>query len=170
LIDPINFCSRCGAPVEVQFTFGQNRPVCTSCGRIHFQDPKVAAGVYIVEEGRILLVRRSVDPEQGKWTFPAGFVDAGEDPEVAARRECLEETGLEISTTGLHDVIAGREHPRGADIVIIYSGVVIGGTLSAQDDVDAVDYFGPSEVPPLAFQATRKVVDKWLRDHNDDSP
>ena len=124
----------------------------------------MAAGVYIVEEGKILLVRRSVDPEQGKWTFPAGFVDAGEDPKIAAKRECLEETGLDIKTIGLHDVIAGREHPRGADIVIIYCGVVTGGELSAQDDVDAVDFFGPEEIPPLAFEATRKVVDQWLHE------
>ncbi len=125
----------------------------------------MAAGVFVVMDGKILLVRRSVDPEQGKWTFPAGFVDAGEDPEAAARRECMEETGLEIETTGLHDVIAGREHPRGADIVIIYRGVVTGGEPSAQDDVDAVNYFAPDEVPALAFRATQKVVDRWLREH-----
>lgn len=169
MIESINYCSNCGARVELGYSFGQKRPVCPACGRIHFQDPKVAAGVYVVKDGKILLVRRSIDPEQGKWTFPAGFVDAGEDPEVAARRECLEETGLEIVTDGLHDVIAGREHPRGADIVIIYRGVVVGGELAARDDADAVDYFGPEEIPPLAFQATRRIVDRWLSDalHSD---
>jgi ADP-ribose pyrophosphatase YjhB (NUDIX family) len=92
------------------------------------------------------------------WSFPAGFVDAGEDPMRAAERECLEETGLVVQATSLLDVIAGREHERGADIVIVYTAQVTGGDLCAGDDADRVDYFPRGSLPPLAFQATRLAL------------
>jgi ADP-ribose pyrophosphatase YjhB (NUDIX family) len=128
---------------------------------VHFDDPKVAAAVVVEQEGKILLVRRAYNPEQGKWSLPAGFVDADEDPQQAAVRECLEETGLRVRILGLMDVIYGREHPRGASIVIVYRGEVDGGSLAAGDDAGEVALFAPSALPPLAFRATKQVVEHW---------
>ncbi len=160
-IEAARFCSACGSPLERRMAYGHMRPVCTSCGRVHFYDPKVAAAVMVVKDGRVLLVRRVNVPEQGKWALPAGFVDAGEDPRQAAARECLEETGLRIRVTDLIDVVFGKEHAHGASIVIVYRGEVEGGELNAKDDADAAGFFGPDELPPLAFHATRKVIDAW---------
>jgi len=96
------------------------------------------------------------------WTFPAGFVDFDEAPAEAAVRECYEETGLLVEITGLLDVISGREHKRGADIVIVYLARLIGGELKAGDDVDSATFFAPDEVPPLAFRATEATLERWL--------
>jgi ADP-ribose pyrophosphatase YjhB (NUDIX family) len=112
----------------------------------------------------VLLVRRANSPEQGRWALPAGFIDAGELPEQAAARECLEETGLKVKITGLLDVIGGREHPQGADIVILYRGEVLEGQLTPGDDADALGYFSQGEMPPLAFEATRRALSHWLAD------
>ncbi|HRJ75091.1 MAG TPA: NUDIX domain-containing protein, partial [Anaerolineales bacterium] len=95
--------------------FGKIRPVCPQCGFIYFQDPKVAAAVLIEKDSRVLLVRRVNEPFRGLWTLPAGFINADEDPAEAAARECLEETGLVVKIKNVLDVIAGREHERGAD-------------------------------------------------------
>jgi len=154
-------CLRCGARMEERPSYGRARPVCPVCGYVHFEDPKVAAAVVVEQDGKILLVRRAFDPEQGKWSLPAGFVDAGEDPQQAAVRECLEETGLRVRILGLMDVIYGREHPRGASIVIVYRGAVEGGTLAAGDDAGEVGLFAASALPPLAFRATQQVVELW---------
>ena len=67
------------------------QPGCPACGFVRFDDPKVATGVVIEHEGRVLLVRRNHEPMMGRWTFPSGFVDAGEVVEAAARREAFEE-------------------------------------------------------------------------------
>lgn len=152
------YCPQCATQLEVRTVFGKARPVCPQCGFIYFADPKVAAGVLIEQDDQVLLVRRINEPLQGLWSIPAGFVDAHEDPRQAALRECLEETGLQVKITGLVDVINGREHERGADIVIIYRAVVIGGTLRAGDDADQVAFFPRSNLPPLAFRATRRVL------------
>jgi 8-oxo-dGTP diphosphatase len=157
----IKYCSQCGNQVERSLAFGKLRPVCPACGTVHFIEPKVAAAVLVEDEGKVLLVQRAMTPNQGKWSLPAGFVDAGEDPQVAAVRECLEETGLQVRVTGLLDVISGSEHPRGADIIIVYEAEIEGGTLSPQDDADDARFFQSDSLPSLAFRATHRAVDLW---------
>jgi ADP-ribose pyrophosphatase YjhB (NUDIX family) len=144
--------------VEKRHLFGEERPVCPSCDWIYFADPKVAAAVVVEQDGQVLLTRRVNEPYQGFWTLPAGFVNAHEDPARAAERECLEETGLEVRVVELLDVIGGREHERGADIVIIYRAEVIGGSLAAGDDADLAEFFPRTALPPLAFAATRAAL------------
>lgn len=154
----VKFCPRCGTQITLENKFGKERPVCPSCGWIYFADPKVAAAVLVEKDGRVLLVRRVNEPYRGLWTLPAGFVDAEEDPARAAERECYEETNLTVRVTRVLDVIAGREHPRGADFVIVYAAEVESGTLTPGDDADAVEWFARSELPPLAFKATQKIL------------
>jgi ADP-ribose pyrophosphatase YjhB (NUDIX family) len=152
------YCPRCGTKVNHAEKFGKIRPVCPSCNFIYFQDPKVAAAVLIEKENRVLLVRRVNEPFRGLWTLPAGFVNGAEDPAEAAARECLEETGLTVKIKNVYDVIAGREHERGADFVIVYSAEIIGGEMKPDDDADAVEWFDKNNLPQLAFKATRKVL------------
>ncbi len=156
----IKFCPRCGAEVLYEDKFGMVRPVCPQCRYIHFQDPKVAAAVLIEDDSRVLLVRRANKPFRGLWTLPAGFVNSGEDPAKAAERECWEETGLSVRVKRVLDVISGREHERGADFIIVYVAEVISGNLAPADDADAVEWFERTALPPLAFDATQKVLEK----------
>jgi ADP-ribose pyrophosphatase YjhB (NUDIX family) len=156
----INFCPQCGAAISQAERFGQIRPVCLACGYVHFHDPKVAAAVFIENGGRVLLVKRGVPPEQGRWALPAGFVDDREDPRATAVREVREETGLEVRVTRLLDVFhSGRA--LGASIVIVYAAEVVSGDVHPLDDVDAVAWFGPDDLPDLAFESTRRLVDAW---------
>lgn len=156
-----NYCPRCGAAVNHEERYGKVRPVCPQCGWIHFVDPKVAAAVLIQKDGRVLLVRRNNEPFRGLWTLPAGFINGGEDPAEAAARECFEETGLIVRVTSVLDIISGKEHPRGADFIIVYLAEVLDGELKPDDDVDAVEWFGRGELPQLAFRATQKVLESF---------
>lgn len=106
----------------------------------------------------MLLVRRAYDPERGRWSLPAGFIDAGEDPRQAAERECLEETGLVVQVTALIDVLFGNDHARGANIIIIYKADFLSGELQPGDDVDGAAFFARNNLPPLAFSATRHIL------------
>lgn len=98
------YCPRCATPLVTRPVSDKLRRVCPACGYIHFTDPKVGVGVLVVHEGRVLLVRRAVRPEIGKWSIPAGFLDQGEDPQVTAVREAQEETGLQVTIDHLLDV------------------------------------------------------------------
>jgi 8-oxo-dGTP diphosphatase len=154
----INYCPLCGTALVVRSQSREGHLTCPACGWIYYADPKVAAAVLVEQDNQVLLTRRVGEPSIGFWSLPAGFVNAYEDPARAAERECLEETGLVVTVTGLIDVISGREHPRGADIVIIYRAKIKGGTLCAGDDADRAAFFDRQELPPLAFRSTRLVL------------
>lgn len=139
---------------------GEKRLACTRCDWVYYEDPKVAAGVLILREREILLVRRTMEPYIGHWSIPAGFVNAFEDPAAAALRECREETGLMAELDGLFDLQTGREHSRGSDILIVYRAHILSGVLRAADDADQVGWFSLNDPPPLAFNSTRRLVEK----------
>lgn len=136
------------------------RRVCTECGFVHFTDPKVGVGVLVIKDGKLLLVRRTMNPERGKWSIPAGFLDRGEDPQETAEREAWEETGLKVRIEGLSGVYHNPPAQGGASIFILYNASVIGGTMHAGDDADAVGFFGLDEIPELAFASTRDAIKK----------
>jgi ADP-ribose pyrophosphatase YjhB (NUDIX family) len=103
----MKFCSHCGQPVTVRVPSGDHRPrhVCTGCGAIHYQNPKIVAGCVPEHEGRILLCRRAIEPRLGFWTIPAGFMENGETTQDAARRESLEEALAEVEIGSLLAVV-----------------------------------------------------------------
>jgi 8-oxo-dGTP diphosphatase len=159
---PIQYCPRCGTTLEVQLHSGKLRPACPNCAWVYFPDPKVAVAVLIQQNQQVLLVQRMFDPQKGSWTLPSGFVDAGEDPKQAAKRECLEETGLVIRDIQLLDVLFSQEHPRGASILILYRAEIETGELKGGDDANQAVFFDPHHLPPLAFASTYLILSKYL--------
>jgi 8-oxo-dGTP diphosphatase len=158
----LNFCPRCGHGLEDEFRFGRMRRVCPACDFVFFRDPKLAAGVVAVKDDRVLLVRRAVDPRQGDWALPAGFVEIDESPTEAAARECLEETGFVAEVNDLLGVFHGRDNPDSPVILIVYWAKIVGGELKADDDVDEVRLFAPDQIPDnLAFESTRQALTQW---------
>ena len=162
LLEDVNYCPRCGTRLGAAERMGKVRPVCPSCDWIFFPDPKVAAGVVVQRRGEVLLVQRANNPKKGLWTLPVGFVDAGEDPALAAARECREETGLEIEVTALLDVFSGQAHPRGAHIILVYRGEILGGQLHPGDDASQIGFFPKNGLPPLAFQTTHVILERFF--------
>ena len=81
---PFTYCPHCATPLTSRQIAGIPRPVCPACHFIHFPDPKVAVGVLLIHNEQILLVKRGMAPERGKWSVPAGFVDAGIHPQTVA--------------------------------------------------------------------------------------
>jgi 8-oxo-dGTP diphosphatase len=159
------YCPRCAAPLVTRPFGGKPRRTCPECGYIYFTDPKVGVGVLVVENGRLLLVRRAMNPEKGKWSLPAGFVDSGEDPRETAVRETWEETNLKVAITGLEDVIfnpSARPGQPGASIFILYRAALLGGKLRAGDDASDAGFFALDALPELAFASTLYAV-KRLR-------
>lgn len=159
----VAYCPECGAPMVTRRVSDKLRRVCSACEYIHFTDPKVAVGVLVVHEGKILLVRRAMTPERGKWSIPAGFLDHGEDPKITAEREVLEETNLRVRIGELVDVYHNTNAltQGGASIFILYRAELLGGALEAGDDADDVGFFRPDNLPELAFASTRDAISRW---------
>ncbi len=156
----VQFCSRCGAKMITKQVGDKPRRACSECDFIYFTDPKVGVGVLVVEDGKILLVRRTMAPEIGKWSIPAGFLDYGEDPEETAVRETFEETNLHVQTEKLLNVYHNPPEQGGASIFIMYQAALISGTPQAGDDADAVGFFSLDNLPPIAFASTHHAIEK----------
>ncbi|MBP1625646.1 MAG: putative ADP-ribose pyrophosphatase [Holophagaceae bacterium] len=153
------FCPACGHATEVRMVHGRPRPACPDCRFVHFPNPRVAAVAFVTRENHVLLVKRGVQPEKGKWALPAGFIDLGEHPEKAAIREVKEETGLDIT---IERQMGLNFDPTSKAIVILYKAQTIGGSLAASDDAADARWFDRKDLPELAFESTRKAVQEWL--------
>ena len=158
------FCPRCGAPLENRALKASEptRPVCTQCGFIVYLDPKVAVGTIIeTSAGRLVLVRRAIEPGYGKWVFPSGYVDRGELLTRAAVREAREESGLDVRLDSLVNIYsyAGR-----APIIVVYAATAIAGTLAVDEESSEIVEFDVSALPwdHLAFRSTRDGLTDYL--------
>ena len=156
--DDTNYCQRCGHALEAREFEGTPRPTCPSCGFMVFLDPKVAVVVLVSGSDKLLFVKRGAEPQIGKWCFPGGYVDRGEEVTAAARREVREETGLEVGITSLIGVYSLPSNPV---IVIAYSGAVKCGDLTPGTDADDAGWFNISNLPELAFPHNVKIIEDW---------
>ena len=137
--------------------------MCTSCEYVHYLDPKVAVGTIIHDsDGRIVLVKRAIEPGLGLWVFPGGYVDRGETPQSAAIREAREECGLDVRLDALVNVYA---YPGRTPIIIVYAATMTGGSLCADDECSEAGWFAKPDVPwnALAFPSTRDALMEFFR-------
>ena len=155
-----SYCYRCGASLALKLYQGSKRPVCTRCGTVIFLDPKVVAGVIVEVDGKIVMIRRKIAPGIGKWSFPAGFVDRGERVEDAAIRETEEESGLKVKINGLIGVYSETGD---ANILVVYDGSVIGGSMVPGPEAQEAGTFDPLALPPQAFQRDAAILSDWVR-------
>ena len=96
-------CSKCGSECYTATPDGddRDRSVCSNCGHIHYENPKIIVGTIPLIGSKVLLCERAIMPAFGKWTLPAGFLESGETIEAGALRETTEETQASVSITRL---------------------------------------------------------------------
>lgn len=109
----------------------------------------------LLDDGyRVLLVERGHEPFRGRWALPGGFVDYGEDPDLAVVREVVEETGLSGLPFRQFRAFGqpGRD-PRGHTVSLVYVAVVIGDlpAVAGGDDAAAAAWHPLDRLPDLAF-------------------
>ena len=159
-----NFCPRCGGRLELhEIKAGEpERLVCSECGFVFYQGPKLVAGALFELDGGVVLVQRDIEPGYGKWTFPGGFVEHGERAEVAAEREVLEETGLEIEAG---EIVGLYSYEYQVPVIAAFSGRVTGGRMEPLDETMDVRVFPRGELPwdEMAFPSTEHALKDYLR-------
>jgi 8-oxo-dGTP diphosphatase len=155
-----SFCPKCGSALAFLLVEGRNRQVCSRCNFIFYQNSKPCASVLVVDQDEVLLVRRAVEPFQGWWDIPGGFLEPGEHPADGARREIREETGLEIELVSLlgiwMDIYGPDQEPT---LNHCYIGRTAGGQARAGTDASELEWFPLHMLPEnVAFDWSLKAL------------
>jgi ADP-ribose pyrophosphatase YjhB (NUDIX family) len=163
---PYRFCPRCGGGLSSRVVKAgePDRLVCDACHEVFYLNPKIAACAISAIDGRIVLLRRSIEPHIGKWVFPGGFVDRGETVHGAAARETREEVRLEVE---IGEVVGVYSYLGNEVAVVVYEGRVVGGEPAVGDECLEVRAFAPEDIPwdDLAFTSTREALATYVRRH-----
>jgi ADP-ribose pyrophosphatase YjhB (NUDIX family) len=121
-------------------------------------------GTLPVQEGKLWLLRRGIEPRLGFWTYPAGYQEIDETSEEAAIRETYEEIGAQVQLMGLHGVYSRAHAPV---VNIVYRALLVPESAVPRTSEEALEValFSRLDIPwsELAFESTTKVLSDWVR-------
>lgn len=130
---------------------------------VRFTQPRfqVTAGAVVTnEEGRVLLLKHVFRPGSG-WGVPGGFLEKGEQPEDAIRRELLEETGLELESV---ELVFIRTHRKPARVEIIYRCRARGEVAARGYEIKSAGWFAPSQLPEDLSRDQQWIIRRVMSD------
>lgn len=158
----MKFCTSCGSAVELTIPEGDDRErfVCTRCEFIHYTNPRVIVGCLPVHRGKVLLCKRAIEPRQGYWTLPAGFMENGETTLQGAARETWEEARARVSGLELYRIF---DVPYISQVYMFYRCEIEGGEFGVGPESLETSLYAEEEIPweKIAFP----VVGETLRDY-----
>ena len=119
-----------------------------------------AAAVVLNEKREVLLLNHVLRP-YSNWGFPGGFLDYGEQPEEAIRREAREETGIDLKELKLHSI-----RNSGAHIEVLFSAIAEGEPSVCSAEIIEIRWFTasdlPDELPSVQRQQIAEIVTKEI--------
>jgi 8-oxo-dGTP diphosphatase len=115
------------------------------------------------------LAERGIEPFKGDWDVPGGFLEPGEDPAGGAKREVLEETGLEVELSAPFAILIDRyPYGNGVDFTqnTYYLARIVGGSAAPADDVASLRWFSLDALPEnIAFEHCRELLNRLATAH-----
>jgi len=151
-------CPRCASELITR----SDHVECAACGFAHYAKSTPGVSALVVDDtGRMLLARRARDPDAGLWDVLGGFLDEGEHPLAALRRELLEETGVEVEPgefLGAYLDTYGDEPEAASVLNLVWEARIVSGELFPADDVAELRWFPRDEPPPAEECAFRWVT------------
>ncbi len=160
----LNYCSRCGGRLRFGPIVGEDRErlACATCGHISYVNPRlVVTTIPVTDDGRVILLRRGIEPGRGSWAQPGGFLEVDETVTEAAVRETLEETGLRVRPG---EIVGLYSRLEAAVVVIAFEATVLGGAFTPNPEALEIQAFRPAEIPwpAIAFKTTVWALRDWV--------
>ena len=165
----IKYCPVCGATVSHEIPDDDDRPrhVCHSCGNIQYQNPKLVVGCIPEWEGRILFCLRDIEPQKGKWTLPAGFMENDETAAAGAVRETWEETRARVRIVApyrLYDL------PFVNQVYVMFRARMTSPHFQTTPESAEVRLMREKDIPwhDIAFPVIRETLKSYFKDRKAD--
>ncbi len=161
----LNYCTKCGAELLFGPLEGEDRDrlACRSCGHVAYVNPRlVVTTIPVTDDGKVVLLRRGIEPGYGSWAQPGGFLEVDETVTEAAVRETLEETGL-IVVPG--EIVGLYSRLEAAVVVIAFEARIVAGEARPTVEALEVDTFAPEAIPwqGIAFKTSQWALRDWIR-------
>ena len=158
-----NFCFQCGTKYDENQQPGKFS--CSSCNSVFYLNSKPTVSTLIIQDGKVLLGKRKIDPSKGKWDIIGGFLDYGEHPNDGAKREAKEETGLDVEPDQTLGFFMDTYGPGGDKTMnICMTAKVTSGTPIAGDDIEELEWFSADNLPEdIAFQNGKEMLEAWKK-------
>jgi 8-oxo-dGTP diphosphatase len=159
------FCPLCGGRLTVlESGPDHGRMACLMGHFVHYDNPAVTALAFVERDGHYLVLERAQDPYRGLWDLPGGFVEAGESPVEAVKREISEETGLRVGAPTILGAYSSRYGDGGkwtVDVAFYCQALV--GELRLSDESFGAAWVTLNEMPTLAFAGERSALEELRR-------
>lgn len=115
----------------------------------------------LIEENKVLLIKRASEPFKGEWAIPGGRIEENETAEDCLRREMKEETGLDVEPICFTGLYSDPERDPRQVIAACYLVKRIGGTIQAGDDAGEAAWFSLDGLPSLAADH-KKILEEAI--------
>ena len=145
------FCPFCAHELATKFIDGKHRQFCLECNFVQYQNPLPTVVCIGEIDGKILLIKRGIEPSKGHWTLPSGFIELGESPEECCLRELKEEAGLTGTIVKLIGLYHVHSSLYGDLISSIFHVKLDPGEPTAGDDAEDAKLIPMAEVGDLRF-------------------
>jgi ADP-ribose pyrophosphatase YjhB (NUDIX family) len=153
------FCPFCGKKLGVRTEEKRKRRYCEDCRWTYYPHVGASAGAVIVKNGKVLMVKRNIEPYKGTWMFPAGFVDFGEHPEETLKREVKEETGLRVENYQLIGVFQSTDDLRSlGHFVFFFMVKAKSGEIKTGGENSAIAWQEMADPPKIGWQLHKKMM------------
>ncbi|MEJ2400792.1 MAG: NUDIX hydrolase [Xanthomonadales bacterium] len=161
----MKFCNHCGSRLieRVPHDDDRRRHVCSDCGTVHYQNPKIVTGCLPVWGNEILLCRRAIEPRKGFWTVPAGFMELDETVEQGAIRETWEEARARVEILAPYSMF---NLPHVNQLYLIFRARLTSPEFEPGPESEDVRLFDEKDIPwdDLAFGTVRQTLTFFFED------
>jgi NAD+ diphosphatase len=158
------FCPYCGEQYNNDQIDSQHKH-CEQCDKWVFENLKATGSAVIIENNKLLLVKRGIDPFKGKWDVPGGFSEPQEHPEQTTLREVKEELGVEAKIVKLWNVYSPIPYTYQGytqhNCDLYYQVKLLSTDIHVGDDAVGYEWFDLNNLPDLedvAFISGKKLI------------
>ncbi len=139
------------------------RATCEACNTIHYENPKLVVGCIVEQGEQILLCQRNIDPQKGKWTLPAGYLENNETAAQGAVRETIEESGAKVELLGAYRLF---DLPAISQFYLLFRAKLLTCPFLPTTESSIVQLFHKKDIPwdKIAFPVITRSLQHYCKD------